>query len=357
MFPPDNRTPKVKAFVQAPFIKCPECGVDECFGVLMICARHFVRRCVNCWFDKSFPLPPLQKKVIYLDQFVISNMTKELDPDRSDAKKHQLDDFYRNLFEKLDRLSKLQLIVCPYSTVHHFESVVVSQYEKLRKVFRHLSHGVSFQDPETIQHAEILSAFYAWRKNNPFISDIGKDFALTRNPDEWQKRFRVELNYDVPGLAAELKATSGNMTAGLHDVCQQWKNDPSFSFEQTFAKEMEAQGNSMIAECMHYAARLAAVQMGVMSVAEVCFPSSAVSTVSGMMRDLAADHLGVEKQLATIQTFFASDQFQMVSSCRIASLFWATIARDVHAGRQPDKFPKAGMFNDIAAVAAYSPFL
>jgi len=76
----------------------------------MICDRHYVRRCIKCWFDQSFPLPALNKRIIYLDQFVISNMMKELDPSNKNT-----NGFYRSLFERLDRLSKLQLLVCPES--------------------------------------------------------------------------------------------------------------------------------------------------------------------------------------------------------------------------------------------------
>src|SRR6266568_5888393 len=103
------RTPKVKEFVHAPFVKCPDCGQQN-FGVLMICERHYVRRCINCWFDRSFPLPVVQKKLIYLDQFVISNMMKELNPAFPHANKGSIGGFYRTLFETLDRLCKLQLI-------------------------------------------------------------------------------------------------------------------------------------------------------------------------------------------------------------------------------------------------------
>ena len=113
------RTPKIKEFVHEPFRTCPDCGTDRTFGVLMICDRHYVRRCIQCWFDKSLPLPAIKKTIIYLDQFVLSNMMKELDPSKEYAH-----GFYRTLFEKLDRLSKRQLIVCPDSPIQDYESVV-----------------------------------------------------------------------------------------------------------------------------------------------------------------------------------------------------------------------------------------
>lgn len=57
-----------------------------------------------------------------------------------------------------------------------------------------------------------------------------------------------------------------------------------------------------------------------------------------------------------IRKFFASDNFRAISGARISALFWATIARQIHAGCKPDRFPKAGMYNGISAVAMYSPF-
>ena len=120
----------------------------------MICNRHYVRRCIDCSFDESLPLPEIKKRIIYLDQFVISNMMKELDP--ADTNPHS---FYRPLFEKLDRLSKLQLVVCPESPIQDYESAVDPRYEKFRTVFRQLSHGISFHDATTILHAQIMRAF------------------------------------------------------------------------------------------------------------------------------------------------------------------------------------------------------
>ena len=132
-----RRTPKVKEFVSPPFWTCPDCGHQGTFGVLMVCDRHYVRRCINCWFDQRLPLPEIRKRIIYLDQFVISNMMKELDP----AHKHA-QGFYQSLFERLDRLSKLQLIVCPDSPIQDHESVVDTRYENSR----------------------CLSAAFAWRQ-------------------------------------------------------------------------------------------------------------------------------------------------------------------------------------------------
>lgn len=350
-----GRTPKVKEFVNAPYIRCPDCGTDGAFGVLMINDHQYVRRCVNCWFDQKITLPPIKKRTIYLDQFVISNMMKELDPDRPVSAKGTVDGFYRQLFSILDRLSKLQLIVCPDSPVQDHESVVDTRYENLRLVFRQLSHGVSFRDPETLHHAQIIRAFDSWMTGSPKDSEVRRDFALTRNPDVWQGRFRLELNYTVPELSRELSERSKAINLNLHEVCEGWKNDPDFSFKRAFEDELSGQAKNILDQFYQYTARMAAVQLGQAQLdLDLCFPPQSIFLVTRMMKSLSVTVPEVNKQLERIGDFFRSEHFRSVPAARITALFWASIAREVRSGRSAARFPKAGMFNDIDAVAAYS---
>jgi hypothetical protein len=175
--PHDLKPPKFAGLVRDPFT-CPKCGKEKTFGLLAIYARHCVRRCTDSSFDESLHLPEIKKRIIYLDQFVISNMMKELEPANTNA--HP---FYRPLFEKLDRLSKLQLIVCPESPIQDYESAVDPRYEKFRAVFRLLSHGISFHDATMILHAQIMRAFRCWLTSEPCQADVTRGFALTKDPD------------------------------------------------------------------------------------------------------------------------------------------------------------------------------
>jgi predicted helicase len=43
----------------------------------MICKRHYVRRCVNCWLDKRFALPAIQKKLIYSEFLTLEGIPPE----------------------------------------------------------------------------------------------------------------------------------------------------------------------------------------------------------------------------------------------------------------------------------------
>jgi hypothetical protein len=316
---------------------------------LAIYARHYVRRCIDCSFDQSLPLPEIKKRIIYLDQFVISNMMKELEPANTNA--HP---FYRPLFEKLDRLSKLQLIVCPESPIQDYESAVDPRYEKLRAVFRLFSHGISFHPAITILHAQIARAFKCWLTGEPCRADVTRDFALTKNPDVWEERYRIEVNYTLASLAQELKTRSELVTRHLREKCQQWQNEENFDFKQTFADELAGVGFGILEEHRRYLARYAAAKRGEVPVDERLFPPPASTLVSRMLDDAASTLPDMSERHAAIRDFFASEYFRAVSGARIQALFWATFARQIHLGRK--NFPQSSMYNDIDAVAMYSPF-
>jgi hypothetical protein len=112
-----------RKLVGPPYWKCPDCGAEK-FGVYHINAHSYDRRCVNCWCKGNFPLWPLNRKVVYIDQFAISDMMKSLNRAAEHHSRAAADPFWLALFERLDRVVKLQLAICPYSDAHRHESMV-----------------------------------------------------------------------------------------------------------------------------------------------------------------------------------------------------------------------------------------
>ncbi|RSL19324.1 hypothetical protein EDE15_4987 [Edaphobacter aggregans] len=63
-------------FISPPYKTCPKCG-HETLGVLTISGNSNSRLCRDCWdMVNRFALPKLHKKIIYLDQYVVSNLMK-----------------------------------------------------------------------------------------------------------------------------------------------------------------------------------------------------------------------------------------------------------------------------------------
>ena len=161
----------------------------------------------------------------------------------------------------------------------------------------------------------------------------------------------------MPCLVQELTTNRGLVTQRLHEVCQDWQNEETFSFKETFDNELAGVGRAILEQHNRYLLRYAAVLSGHAPLDdEVCFPPPASTLVSRMLKELGSTIPDMDERFTAIRNFFASDYFRAVSGARLSALFWATIAREIHAGRRPDRFPKASMYNDIDAVATYSPF-
>ena len=142
-------------FIKEPFIKCPSCGKDT-FGVLSIHDNSYMRECNNCNTRKQIQLPELDKKIIYLDQFVISNFMKSLHP-KEKQKRENLDKYWINLFKKINCLCNGQLIICPISDSHTNESLLSSNFNEYKKIYELFGHNTSFYDFVTIENMNINS--------------------------------------------------------------------------------------------------------------------------------------------------------------------------------------------------------
>src|SRR5713226_2148037 len=153
-----------RMLVHGPFKACPKCGLNE-FGVFQVGVEMYSRRCRNCWFKGSFPLPPLSRKVVYIDQFAISNMMKTLNAKSPSHEAARADPFWLALFEALERVVKRQLVVCPDSDVHHQESMVFGCYEELKRMYEQFSHGDTFDSTDAIAMRQLNKALLAWLDN------------------------------------------------------------------------------------------------------------------------------------------------------------------------------------------------
>jgi hypothetical protein len=351
MSEPFTRQPKAAAFVNPPFAACPECGAVESFGVVHINRRHFFRRCVNCSFEARFPLPELRKTVIYLDQFVISNMMKELDPQGSPKSKGSHDGFYLLLFERLERLSKLQLIVCPDSILRENESLVHSQYKKFRRIFRQLSHGVSFRDPELLLNDEVIDSFRAWAGFPP-IEANWRPRAFSANPHDWQERLRIESNFMVPGVEDELRAASVQNNEALAEWIADCRAHPQDEFQDIFEREALGIGKRIMNAFRSFVAQRGLVEQGRRPWDfDVMLPPEPASLVFSMI-DLLRPQTGLQEALQRISDFLGSVSFRSIRAVRITASLWTCLARQFQDSRQ--RPIESGIYNDIDAIAVYA---
>ena len=321
----------------------------------MVCDRHYVRACWKCPHTMHVPLPKLRKRIIYLDQFVISNVMKELDPDTPAHSKGIKGGFYRTVFERLDRLSKLQLIVCPSSPLHDNESLVDDRYEKMRAVLRQLSLGVSLVPPERFFHSQSLGAFRSWvgLQEDPIPDD--RRGAFHGDPDRWADRLQISANFKLPGIDEALRLTSRKRSQYIHDVCLRWQSAATFDFRQVFEEELLGILRTPITEYLNFAQRMARATTGdVPADLGELYPPNSTGMIDVMLSQLRTETKSPDECYARLEGFLQSDVAKSIPYARITALFWTTIAREIRSGRKSANFPGASMVNDIDMVAAYS---
>jgi hypothetical protein len=217
--------------ISPPWIVCPACGKDK-FGVGFISGSRLMRRCRDCWHKRDYQLPKLQKRIIYLDQFVISNLTKLKNPAIKGHVTVVADPFWQELHDLLFQIRHLQIICCPDSGSHVEESRTSSFNAELKKMYEALSGGVTFASFESIKSSQICELARAFSEDREPEIDFTPRRVLSSDPNEWNERFYI-VTGDNPFISeARLRAVRASIYAHIARLfCDVWaKEDRTFEY-------------------------------------------------------------------------------------------------------------------------------
>jgi hypothetical protein len=322
----------------------------------MIQPWHYVRRCRECWHSETFSLPELRKKVLYLDQFAISNMMKALNPNAK-PRKGDADDFWRELFRTVDRLCKLQLLVCPDSRFHTEESLTSRFAAALKRMYELLSGGVTLHSRHAIELSQIYKHVQCWateREPEPWEFDVRE--IANGHLDGWRERFLITANWGgmTDQWADELRQARDAAHEGIVDVFARWRNERR-GFWDWFRDEARSYA-TVLQLYERYYQRLQEVRSGALepSFASI-FPPQAVYTVTTIQDALTkAGVAEVELWPRTVE-YLTSEATERLPFNRISAMLTAAIARKAGAGQTHP--PTRGILNDIRLISAYLPYL
>lgn len=349
-----------KIFISQPYLKCPQCRRAETFGVLWISGTGYTRRCLECRFTKSFKLPQLKKKIVYLDQFVISEMMKAIN--KKLGKAENVNRFWLTLFEKIDRLLKLQLIICPDSSFHRDESALY-QFEAHRRMYEHLSNGASFYDAGTIRRFQISDYFRQFiqgeKKPEPKLEI---KHIIHGHLNDWQERIRISVNFDIKEEELDqLKATKAKVNNALSKIFERWKTEKDKKFRDLFIEEGMAFGKEIVQSYFENLSKLYYLSIGRLTVTAEeslnIIMNDANTIIHGLKRYLpeTEDPNKENENLKKIIDFLLSEKMLEIPSNRLTALLWSAIAdQTAHGGRK--KLPSSGIANDISMVSTILPY-
>ena len=346
-----------KNFISSPYWKCPKCNASSSFGVLMVREQHYVRRCKNCWHTSDFPLPRLNKKVIYIDQFAVSNMMKVLNPKTKAYQKKTLDVFWLRLFEKLDILCELQLIICPYSGSHIEESLLSPYYGPLKRMYELLSHGLSFYDHETIERFQICEHAENWlsgKENKKLKLDTHS--VIPGNINAWQDKLIFSINFpDKEGWVEELRGIREKTHKGHTRVFQRWQTDKDKTFEDWYEEESMDFGRITLQIYFGYFAKLKKVSSSRTKLTtNDLLPPPSVTLIRSIHKVFRRTGIQDSDIIPKTVEYLTSPSLKNVPFNRISSMLYAALARKAAAGRR--KPPNVGLATDIRIISVLLPY-
>lgn len=342
-------------FIGGPYQLCPKCGQHE-FGVLSIQETSITRRCRvrTCWHTAKHPLPPLQKKIIYLDQFIFSNITKMLSQNAPGHERAKAEPFWRDLFEALGVLDQMQLIVCPDSTEHHAESLISPFYEELKRTYEHFSTGISFERPIRIQQQQVMDAFSAHLKGTKPHFDFDPKHVTSGRLHGWHDRIFITVDGTMRGERQAIQRSRSQLHSSLAGIFKEWQKGGD-TFAQAFEREKGAYAEGALkAYVADYRRRMLTFAGQLPPTPENFMGSLFTMLFHGF--EWAAKVHGLQPNQANgaIKSFIESGAMNETPSNIISASMWASLAMKAAAGQKTP--PDEGMATDIDIVSTLLPY-
>lgn len=263
--------------------------------------------------------------------------------------------FFQTAFEKIDRLSKLHLLVCPDSPIQYDESLVSPDFKKIKRVYELFSHGVTFWGPDQIRNAQLRNrAVENSAGNKDAWIDLSRDRVVHGELNAWRDWFRVALNMNpIPGLTEELREVRDKKRIGFSEVWRTWSKDTGKCFDDWYREERVALSGVLEKKLMQMLRRHLEIRLRRREISiEDLLPDHNETLVMDLKTILSGEDTDLEG-FKLVWAFLRSDALDDVPFVRISSLIFASLARRARNGQN---CPKAHPFNDVDAIAAYLPY-
>jgi len=360
---PDKRFDP-RDLISPPWKTCPACGKDR-FGVSIISGSRLTRRCRDCWHKQDYRLPELRKKIIYLDQFVISNLMKLENPATKGHATVASDPFWRELHDLLFQLRHLQIICCPDSGSHEEESRTSPFNAELKKTYEVLSGGITFEAFDSIKSKQIGELALAWAEHREPAFDFDSRSILSSDPNGWNERFYIVVG-DNPFISpARLRRARTELHANIARLFRDVWGKEKHSFEYWYELERTGfQGHLLKAAVRHKREREEAVfsykageepSLEVLDKILPSFPEGVIASIEWVMQFPRDGGMRSPEERAELgKSFLRQNRIADAPFVKLQSLMFAAIAMRAAQGQKEP--PNEGTTTDIDTVAHLLPY-
>ena len=180
------------------------------------------------------------------------------------GKKEKVDKIFLKLFEELDKMVKLQLIICPDSMYHRDESLL-SFYKALKRMYEHLSYGTTFYDSGTIRRFQLDEDFknFLETKSSNWKSLLDTGDVLPGDWDDWQSKLLISVDSsitqkEIDSFRAMRLATYEN----IKTIFNTWQQEKTKSYSDFFKETASSYGTAVVNRYASMMAKYIQVSMG-----------------------------------------------------------------------------------------------
>jgi len=284
-------------------------------------------------------------------------MMKALNPGTGAQKNRSLAPFWATLFQKLNRLCKLQLIVCPESAAHNKESLVSSYYQSLKKVYELLSQGVSFHDSDWIRDLQVNEHLRHWLDGDcEYEPELDINSIVQGEINIWTERFTI--NVDIPWRQEwidDVRKQRDELSNEIGQIFVRWQTEAKKTFDDWFEEEALAFGRNHILAYESERKKYQDLKAGRRELTiNDCFPSSSVKLILMIQQTLRS--AGIRDKDAVMKTveYLTSPSLKRMPFLKISSMLWAGVARKGASGQK--RLPTRGMASDIETISTLLPY-
>lgn len=324
---------------------CPSCGGKTCFGNVMVVGSTLCRGCSQCSYWVQIPLPALRKKIIYLDQSLLSSAFRMGKPPLVEV------------FKRVSNLACKQLLVTPHSDIHEEETYAWSGYagqtpDQLMRFIKTAARGLKFKPQNEVEKEQIFRAFKAFMAGEPATDTLLKSDIFFDDPNEWHDYMYVSIQRPPIDLN-ELLQQKTRSTRQMLDAFETWRNT-SATFKEDVAFEIQDASRIYL---QHYLQSLSQMMKG--TVTDI-FSTTSAADMMRMLVSSVTNKIPGEDALQKIILFLSSQHFALMPHLTIAAGMFAQLKQQARTGAYPTR-EKAmeklgGTLDDVRHIATFAPY-
>lgn len=321
---------------------CPKCGEIGQYGNVNVGGNILNRGCNRCGEWLRYPLPELQKKIIYLDQFFLSHAFRNCEQP------------FVDVANRIRDMAERQLIVAPYSSVHRDETHLWrhKQQEELYKFIKQTARGYEFNQAYEIKQTQMHRAFDAFRKKSSVDNSIEARDAFREDIHKWDDYFWIDIKPYLGDLEA-MRQGKADAIAALVALFPEWATLKT-TFEEDVVAEARGYGRSLLDQYLKMVFSVG--NDGLLEYLQT--PIDTMYVESLLHYDSNTIEIG--ERIKRISSFFSSEYFYHIPNIRISCGLFAVLRKLVKKGAysNPENAKKKlkGLFYDSECISVFGPY-